>query len=99
MPTGLTVGKTLFTFDLVGRDRHHQRISAQCKKDLNPRPLEENFLSAARQSIPGERYFYFAYGGSATEIPSTVKVFTKKDIKHWLENEPQGQMYLELLRS
>jgi hypothetical protein len=98
VPTGLDVGRTLKTFDIVGRNRDGQRILAQCKKDLSPAKLDDEFLTAALHSTSEDKYFYFAYGGLTGEIPHKISVLTGIKIEGWLDATPKGSWYRQVLR-
>lgn len=98
VPTGLDIGRTLPTFDIVGRDCHGNRILAQCKKNPDPVPIDDEFLRLASESPQDAQYFYFTYGGSTSQN-DRVQLLTRADIENWLETNSNGQKYLEWIRS
>ena len=57
--------------------------------------IDPEFLAAARQSIAGERLFYFAYGGIKDPPAPNVKVVTCADMIKWFEGNPDGQRYMQ----
>jgi hypothetical protein len=96
--TGLELGGTLPTFDMIGRDRAGRRILAQCKKNPLPVPMDEEFIRLASESGSDSQYFYFSYGGITTSIDS-VHLLTRTDIENWFESNPNGRKYLGWIRS
>jgi hypothetical protein len=96
--TGLSAGRTLAVFDLVGRNRSTEaRVYAQCKKDSRPVEIEAEFLHAAEVARDVKLYF-FAFSGVVTTPPNSVRVFTKEDAIKWAATGP-GRRYIELLLS
>jgi len=94
-PTGLSLGKTLPVFDIVGVDANNRRIFGQCKKNVNREMMDSEFLAAAKQSVAGERLFYFAYGGITGPIAPNVEVITGANMIEWLEGDSVGQWYMQ----
>lgn len=98
VPTGLRYGGTLPDFDIVGRrSTDGARIMAQCKKNPNPRPIEESFLSAVRKPREEHVVFYFAYSGCLGEIPPHIKVIDRTKIASWSKTR-SGARYFKWLR-
>jgi hypothetical protein len=93
-PTGLSLGKTLPVFDIVGVDANNCRIFGQCKKNVNKEKMDSEFLAAARQSVAGERLFYFAYGGITGPVPPNVEAMTGEKLIEWFEGDSDGQQYM-----
>jgi hypothetical protein len=96
VPTGLATGRTLPTFDIVGRrvsDGMH--IFAQCKKDPGPMEVEASFRVALGAHTGPCLAFYFAYGGCHGGIPG-IEVFGKDRMLAWLATE-RGEKYRTLL--
>lgn len=66
VPTGVSVGGTLKNFDMVGCNwEDGAKIYAQCKKDQDPKEVEEGFYSAAsdvKRVNPNAIVYYFPYG-------------------------------------
>jgi hypothetical protein len=98
VPTGLDVGGTLPTFDIIGRDKDGKRILAQCKKNPSAVPMDEEFLRLATDSNSDAQYFYFSYGGT-TNTSDSVRLVTRGDIENWFESNPNGRKYLDWIRS
>ena len=101
VPTGLNLGRTLKSFDIVGRDwGNGKRVYAQCKKDQIVKGIEEGFYDAAREIKMVERdakIYYFPYGG-CDSFPSDVidEVIDGRQIEDsWLKTE-DGQKYLKM---
>jgi hypothetical protein len=95
IPTGLSIGKTLKTFDIVGRNRQTgQRILAQCKKDSNTVKVEEDFIAAL---VPEDDAYYFAYGNSeqGTHSKPPIRIFGRDDATKWAETE-NGRVFKRL---
>jgi hypothetical protein len=87
IPTGLSIGKTLKTFDIVGRNRQTgQRILAQCKKTSDPVEVEQDFIAAL---VPDDDAYYFAYGNSEQGVHSNppIRIFGRGDATKWAETE------------
>lgn len=97
VPTGLTIGRTLPTFDIIGRSRTSTQILAQCKKDILPVVLDTDFLSTCKQCHSDAKLFLFLYAG-ATNAPEEATVITGDDLKHWFESTENGRSYQRLLR-
>ncbi|HMJ41994.1 MAG TPA: hypothetical protein VK522_06910 [Pseudolabrys sp.] len=95
VPTGLSIGRTLKDFDIVGRARTDgRRIVAQCKKHPTPQPIDRSFLSAI---TPQDIAYYFAYGGISDEVPSGTIIVTGADARNWAMSHSNGQLYRKLL--
>ena len=97
VPTGLATGRTLPTFDIVGR-RHSDgmHIFAQCKKNVGPVEVEQPFTVALRAHTGPALAFYFAYGGCREPVPASVEVVDKDRMLAWLATE-RGERYRALL--
>jgi len=96
--TGLSPGRTLAVFDLVGRNHSTGgRVYAQCKKDSRAVEIDAEFLHAAEVARDVALYF-FAFSGVVTAPPNSVRVFTKEDAVKWAATGP-GRRYIELLLS
>jgi hypothetical protein len=94
LPAGLSVGRTLQNFDIVGRDKMGRRILAQCKKDVHWHAVEQEFIQAG-DAFPDARLFYFAYGGSSTDkLPPNTEVLTREHIVRWLAKNPDYAQWL-----
>jgi hypothetical protein len=101
LPTGLTIGHTLARFDIIGRTKKGQRVFAQCKKDLMPKPVDGRFVTAIQRDSENEiKYYYFAYGGCIDPVPPGVRTLSRTDFENWFQNQndPSGIAYLRLLR-
>jgi hypothetical protein len=97
VPTGLRVGRTLSTVDIVERRRSDAaRIIAQCKRHDYGIEIGEEFASLSNALNPHDRAFYFAYGGIAGVVPANVVVLTRDDLLRWADT-PSGQLYRKLL--
>lgn len=99
VPVGLVVGKTLKSFDLLGRSlRDGASIVASCKNNRRPVPLPAEFREAVvDMSLPFRAYF-FAYGGcSDSRPPDNVKLADGETIVRWMENTEPGRRYRRLL--
>jgi len=95
IPTGLSIGKTLKTFDIVGRNRQTgQRILAQCKKNSTTVEVEEDFIAAL---VPDDDAYYFAYGNSeqGTHSNPPIRIFGRCDAMKWAETE-NGRVFQRL---
>lgn len=103
LPTGLTPGRTLATYDIVGVNAiTGHRIYAQCKNARSKGAIAKSFANAARHgSDQGGHYYYFTYGGvSASEsqdTPANLTVVTGEDIKLWA-SEGEGVNYIRAWR-
>jgi hypothetical protein len=76
VPTGLSVGRTLPTLDIIGRRRTDGvRIVAQCKKHNHKEPIDQRFCEAVGS---GDVAFYFAYGGCVGDVPENVQIVDKR---------------------
>ena len=91
LPTGLGVGRTLPTLDIVGRNKKAIRIVAQCKKNPESLPMPTDFINACRNIKKKAHVYFFAYGG-ITESPKWVKVRNRKDMERWV-NTGAGRKY------
>lgn len=93
VPTGLSTGYTLPTFDIVGRrvpDGMH--ILAQCKKDPNSVTIEPGFKETIQAYHAPYKAFYFAFGGCQGIIPPQIEVISRIGILAWAETE-RGSMF------
>lgn len=96
VPTGLSIGRTLPTVDIIGRRRNGSRILAQCKKSPDKKPIDPEFQELADSLTPEDTAFYFAYGGCNGEVSPNVKVIDRKAAVQWTDTE-SGQLYRRLL--
>ena len=95
VPTGLSIGRTLPTVDIVGRRKDTgRRIIAQCKKDNQKRKIEEEFEEACKAA--NTIAYYFAYGGCKGFVPENVRVIDSGEAIRW-SNSPNGKRFWELL--
>lgn len=101
VPTGVSVGGTLESFDMVGSDwQSGAKIYAQCKKDEDSKDIEENFYVAA-QDVKRVRsdatVLYFPYGGCAKTPPPGVvdEIVDRETIKDWFRTA-DGARYLKM---
>jgi hypothetical protein len=98
VPTGLRVGGTLKTFDIVGRDfQTGAQILAQCKKDDKPMPIDSSFVEACTACEPPPNAYYFAYGGCVSGSDAITRVDGTK-MEKWFKEEQDGKRYASLLR-
>jgi hypothetical protein len=96
VPTGLSIGRTLPTVDIIGRRRRDgSRIIAQCKKDRTKQAIGSEFRKEADNLSIGDTAFYFAYGG-CSEIPDNVRVVGRELVLEWAETG-NGLLYKRLL--
>lgn len=94
VPTGLTAGGTLKSFDIVGRNHQTgERILAQCKKDELPVKIESGFLTAIEGAQQDAKILYFAFGG-CVDAPPHVKVIDKTAMETWVKSG-EGGKYLQ----
>lgn len=96
VPTGLSIGRTLPTVDIIGRRRNGSRILAQCKKHPTKQPIDPDFEILADSLAPEDSAFYFAYGGCNGKASSNVKVIDRHAAIQWTYTE-NGQLYRRLL--
>jgi hypothetical protein len=97
VPTGLSIGGTLQTLDIVGRRKSDgARILAQCKKHPTREPIHPDFLSLSETLGPSDRAYYFAYGGCSGAVPANIRVVVREDILRWAESQ-NGALYRQLL--
>jgi hypothetical protein len=96
VPTGLSVGRTLPTVDIIGRRRNGSRIIAQCKKHPTAQSIDCEFLTLSESLAPEDTAFYFAYGGCTNEAPNNIRVIDRTDVLQWAETK-NGQLYRRLL--
>ena len=97
LPTGLTVGRTLATFDIIGvNGQTGQKILAQCKKDPVAVNVDPTFLQACEDVKTEAAVFYFAYSG-CRGAPPWVRVVTRHEMSAWLSSGT-GAEYLALWR-
>lgn len=97
VPTGLSTGMTLPTFDIVGRrvpDGLH--VFAQCKKNSGSVSIDDGFAAAVSAHNGPYKAFYFAYGGCHGEIPLDTEVIGRAEILLWAQTE-RGAMYRRFL--
>ncbi|HEX5452939.1 MAG TPA: hypothetical protein VFX06_04035 [Stellaceae bacterium] len=95
VPTGVSTGRTLPVFDIVGRRRRDgSRLYAQCKKDPNPQLMREEFLAVCSTLGPDDTAYFFGYGG-CNNNNGAVTVFDKNSALNWLNTE-NGRHYFEL---
>ncbi len=95
--TGLSTGRTLPTFDIVGRrvpDGMH--IFAQCKKDWQSVAVEDSFTEALATHPGPYKAFYFAYGGCRGPVPAGTEVIGRDKMLKWVETD-RGAMYRRFL--
>lgn len=84
VPTGLLVGRTLPTVDVVGRRKSDAaRIIAQCKRHEYPIEIGDDFATVSNALNSHDRAFYFAFGGVAGAVPANVVVLTRDDLLSW----------------
>jgi len=95
LPTGLSIGKTLATFDIVGRAEGGRKILAQCKKDPTGVHISHEFKSAVDRSAD---FYFFTYGRCLESPPPGVTVIQRTHIQDWLEQDAKGKQYLTFLR-
>ena len=95
LPTGLSVGKTMSSYYIVGRRRDGRRIFAQCKKDPKGEPIDEDFPKAIDSTAD---FYYFSYGPVHGKVPARVTPIGKREVLDWLRNTPNGRLYEKLLR-
>jgi hypothetical protein len=96
VPTGLSIGRTLPTVDLVGRRRNGSRIFAQCKKHPTKQPIDEEFRKLSETLASGDTAFYFAYGGTSEGFDSNIRLVDRAFALQWAETV-NGQLYKRLL--
>lgn len=96
LPTGLGIGRTLPTFDIVGRNKGGIRILAQCKKNPEPLRMPAEFINACKD-LKGADIYFFAYGGVIGN-PEGVTVVNRDDIQKWIDTR-KGRNYIALWRS
>lgn len=96
LPTGLGIGRTLPTFDIVGRNKGGIRILAQCKKDTKPLRMPSEFINACKD-LKGARIYFFAYGGIIGNSEG-ITVVNRDDIQKWIDTR-RGRNYIALWRS
>lgn len=93
VPTGLSVGRTLKTLDLVGRELPSgARIIAQCQKSPGPVAIETDFKDAVLVHENAPLAFYFAFGGCQDVVPPGIEVVGRSEILTWIKTE-RGAMY------
>ena len=82
---------------MIGKNRvTKKRIFAQCKKDPFPYTIEPKYFIAFANLENATKYF-FAYGGiNGAHIPG-VNHMSSEDIIGWLEDDPDGRNYRDLL--
>ncbi|MGH9439114.1 MAG: hypothetical protein ACRD22_14750, partial [Terriglobia bacterium] len=96
VPTGLSTGRTLPVVDIVGRRRENgSRIYAQCKKDLNPRQISDEFRALCSTLDPDDTAYFFAYGGCHGNHEN-MTVFDRDCALRWAATG-NGRRYIELL--
>jgi len=96
VPTGLSIGRTLPTVDIIGRRRNGSHIFAQCKKHPTAQPIDADFRRLSQSLAPGDTAFYFAYGGCINEGPHSIRVIDRKYALEWADTK-NGQLYKRLL--
>ena len=96
MPTGLSIGRTLPTVDIIGRRRDGSHIFAQCKKHPTAQSIARDFLTLSESLAPEDTAFYFAYGGCLKESRSNIRVIDRENALRWAETR-NGQLYRRLL--
>ena len=95
VPTGLSIGRTLPTVDIVGRRKcDGRRVIAQCKKDNQKRKIEDEFREACKAD--NTIAYYFAYGGCRGGVPDSVRVIDSEEAIRWFST-PNGLRFKELL--
>jgi len=95
VPTGLVVGRTLPTFDIIGRNKHGVRVIAQCKKDPKPLQIPPDFINACKGMKEKARVYFFAYGGITGDpklVPKWITVFNRENVQQWV-NAGAGKKY------
>jgi hypothetical protein len=99
VPTGLSVGRTMPRIDIVGRRIDDgTRIYAQCKKDLHPVAIDQDFQCLCNTLDPMDRAYYFAYGGVTGTVPEGVRVMKKENMLAWCQRDiGNGRIYRKLL--
>ncbi|HWU40176.1 MAG TPA: hypothetical protein VN203_21200 [Candidatus Acidoferrum sp.] len=96
-PTGLLPGRTLATFDIIGRGRDGEKILAQCKKTPYATFVETSFAEACSKWRNEARIYYFAYAG-CIESPKWLRVVTKNEILAWGSEAAEGRRYLNMFK-
>lgn len=98
LPTGLAVGRTLPTVDIVGVNaRTGQKILAQCKKAPYAVAPEQAFLSTTEPLLTTGLIYFFAYHG-CNGCPDGVHVVGRSEMMDWLD-EDMGLQYLKYWRT
>jgi hypothetical protein len=85
----LDVGRTLKGVDLVGVDKCHCRVIAQCKNDSGPwsSAKVEQWVSGA--SVTTEDKVYFCCRGGVDGTPKSFHKIVGTDIADWLRSDPE----------
>jgi len=104
VPTGLLTGRTLYKFDILGRNyKNKKTIVAQCKKDSAAVLVPKEFVEECKNIREDDKYgalcYFFTYGGYKSKKPlqSWLKVVTGDDIKKWTA-KGVGSQYAHLWR-
>ena len=99
VPSGLRHGKTLKDYDLVGKTlKEGKKILAQCKKNLEPYPVDESFLEACKRNKDIDAmWFWCAYGGWGKDSHDCITLVDKDCIMKWLDTD-KGKKYLAVLQ-
>ncbi len=99
VPTGLTVGKTLPSIDIVGRSRADGvRILAQCKKTPHAEPIAVEFLEACSDWEEEVRAYYFAYEGLVGTAPAAMRVIGRREIESEAQHDEALRRYMGLFK-
>ena len=96
VPTGLSIGRTLPTADIIGRRRNGSHIFAQCKKHPTAQSIDPEFRRLNESLSVDDSAFYFAYGGCSDEVPNNIRVIDRDFALQWSETK-NGQLYRRLL--
>lgn len=96
VPTGLSVGRTLATFDIVGTNRDGKKILAQCKKSIKAVAPDTEFLDACK-AYPSYGAFFFAFGGYI-DVPAWLKAMDRSEMQTWFEKTDEGKLLAKWLR-
>ncbi len=97
LPTGLGVGYTLPTFDIVGRSQRGYPVLAQCKKNPTPMDAPPEFLRACVEAKSDAHIYFFAYGGTQS-VANRFSIVIGDQLKQWFESAPHGRTYYRVLR-
>jgi hypothetical protein len=99
VPDGFMPGRTLATFDIIGRNEKGP-ILAQCKKDrqeIDRAYIDEckEYRKKAKRIGKTAKCFWFGYGGIEGEECDWIKVVDKKRIIDWYESNNKAKKYID----